>query len=73
MDPAVVAAARGTGPQAEQAMKLVTLQVLAGPGNGGGGRARAGGTETFEDYAHGLFGRGGAGFGGGDAGPDGMS
>ncbi len=72
MDPALVAAAMGTGPQAEQAVKLVTLQVLAGLSNGGGGRARAGGTETVEDYAYGLFDRGGAGSGDGDAGPDGV-
>ncbi len=41
MDPAMVAVATGSGPQAEQAMKLITLQVLAGISGG----------ETFEDYA----------------------
>ncbi|MBM4023660.1 MAG: hypothetical protein FJ284_15735 [Planctomycetes bacterium] len=53
-------------------MKLVTLQVLASLSAGmQGGRGRASGGDTFEDYAYGLFGRVGAGSDG-DGGPEGL-
>ncbi len=69
VDAALAAAAAGTGPQAEQAMRLLTLQVLSRLGDGRGRREEA---ADFEDYACRLLGGGGdqTGGGGGDVGPD---
>ena len=65
VDAALAAAASGTGPQAEQAMRLLTLQVLS---RLGGDRAKPEAAKDFEEYAFRLLG-GGAGSAGA-AGPD---
>ena len=71
-DAALAALAAGFGPQAEQAMRLLTLQVLSKLGAGGTGRGSADPTVDFEDYAFRLMGGAGGGTGGSaSSGPDG--
>ena len=71
-DAALVAAAMGSGPQAEQAMRLLTLQVLSRLG-GSREAKRDDGSRDFQDHAFRLLCGGGGGrrrSGGGDIGPD---
>jgi hypothetical protein len=63
VDPHLAAAAAGSGPQAEQAMRLLTLQVLSQLGSGRGAARREEPTD-FDDYAFRLLGGGAGGSGG---------
>ena len=63
VDPHLAAAAAGSGPQAEQAMRLLTLQVLSQLGSGRGA-ARREVPVDFDDYAFRLLGGGAGGSGG---------